>query len=638
MTTSSYRDFAEQIRAAADIAEVVGQYVELRRAGANLKACCPFHQEKTPSFNVHPGKQIFKCFGCGKGGDVISFVQEAERVDFREALEILAKRYGLEMPRFQGRSQEDEAVRKRQTLSEILERTAEYYQGRLRDANYGAHGRRYLAERGLSPATVEAFGLGVAGEDWDGLIRFLKGKGYAEESMVQAGVAIPKKSGEGFRDYLRDRLVFPIWNARGGVIAFGGRLFEGEGPKYLNTPETGLFQKGRELYGLSQARDSLTRQKRPAVLVEGYMDVIACHQAGVTEAVASMGTSLTEDQARLLKRYTDVAVFLYDGDEAGIKAILRGLEGLVKAGLTVRVGILPEGEDPDSYAKKEGPEALCRLIEHAPPFFDFLVLQAHKRFESDSPEARLGMVGLFEPVLSAIEEPIVFDGYVVKLAAELGIEEGALRQYLRKRLKQMEKRSSKAPVREAEPIPDVPFEEPDFPQDLGYETGISPAFEISTEPAPRREAGLLLILLDHVEARLIVRERLRLEWLTHPLARYWVGNILALEDSVSDVWRALTERAESPDHQKFLESVVFSSEEPLAEDYVAVSEHLMGILESDFQRTENRRLQARIQDLIRSGRQDEIPGLVEEQMRNLHNRVEGRSRATKENPCSQVKY
>lgn len=265
--STTYRDFAQQVLAAADIVEVVGQYVELKRAGSNLKGLCPFHQEKTPSFNVHPGKQIFKCFSCGKGGDAITFIREIERADFREALEVLARKYGLEMPAFQGRGASDEQLRWRQSLGEALEHAAQYYQSVLAQPQQGAAVRKYLEDRDLRPEMVERFRLGLASDAWDGLIVHLRSRGYSDRAMIETGLARQKKSGQGVIDYLRGRLVFPISNARGKVVAFGGRILEGDDPKYLNTAETALFQKGRELYGLCQARDTLTRQEGPAVLV-----------------------------------------------------------------------------------------------------------------------------------------------------------------------------------------------------------------------------------------------------------------------------------------------------------------------------------------------------------------------------------
>lgn len=649
-TASTYRDFGQQVLAAADIVEVVGQYVELRRAGANLKGLCPFHQEKTPSFNVHPAKQIFKCFGCGKGGDAITFVREIERADYREALLILARKYGLEVPSFEAHGPSEEQVRWRQTLGETMEHAARYYQGLLAHPKLGAATRAYLERRGLRPETIARFGLGLVGEEWDGLAKYLEGQGYSQRAMIETGLARERKSGPGVYDYLRNRLIFPIANARGSVIAFGGRIFEGDEPKYLNTAETTLFQKGRELYGLYQARDTLTRQSKPAVLVEGYMDVIACHQAGLTSAVASMGTSLTSDQARLIRRYSDEAVFLYDADEAGIKAILRGLEILVAAGLKVRVGRMLPGEDPDSLARERGPEALARVIDEAAPFFDFMLDEARKRYDLESPESSVHALEIFEPVLSAIDERLVYDAYVQKLAIALGHSESALRQFL---AAHRSRRPAAAPPRAAKPL-EAPANgagppivaPPDFDEPALYdEDGVAIADDAIGMPiaktskqeplvgvaAPtRREKGLLRILIDHGDARVVARERLDPAWIANPLVRYWVERLLALDPAIAEAWPELMRLSgEEREHREFLEAIVFSTDEPLGSDYMTVLEQMIALIGSDHHLARNRRLNLRIAQAAAAKNEKEIEALSAEQMRNLGYRIEQRREAAR---------
>ncbi|MBN1867938.1 DNA primase [Candidatus Sumerlaeota bacterium] len=610
-TFSTFSDFANRVRTAADIVEVVGEYVELKRAGANLKGLCPFHQEKTPSFNVHPAKQIFKCFGCGKGGDVIAFVREIERADFREALEILAGKYGLEMPRFEPRGVEEEKIRHRQNLGEALAEAARYYAERLAHPDHGVAGREYLDRRGVSREVVQAFNLGLASEDSRGLTDRLRAKGFSDRTMLEAGLAREFKTGSGVGDYLRGRLIFPILGVRGTIVGFGGRVI-GEGtPKYLNTPETELFRKGHELYGLSQARDTLTRQGSPAVLVEGYMDVIACHQAGVTGAVASMGTALTADQSRLIRRYTREAVFLYDGDEAGIKAILRGLEALVGAGLSVRVGLLPEGEDPDSYARREGVQALRQLVSQAVPFLDFLLQQARRRYDMNSPEGTFQALELFEPVLEAMNEELVREGYITRLALELGHPEAALRRHLDKKSRSARRR---APVAA------------DGPQVGG--TNLAPSGSWQEEavgeggrrPTPR-EMGLLRILIEHGDARSQIRPRLRGEWIEHPMVRRWVENVLGVDAREANVWPHLMAQCRSPEQEGFLQSVVFESDEP-GEDYLAMAEQLVDRIEADYRLAENRRLNAQVDRLWKTSRaKPEIDPIAQRQMENLQERV-----------------
>lgn len=661
--SSNYRDFADQVRNAADIVEVVGQYVELKRAGANMKGLCPFHSEKTPSFNVHPGKQIFKCFGCGKGGDAISFVREIERVGYQEALKILADKYHLEMPSFRAKGPGEEEIRWRQTLSEVVEKAAGYYQKRLADPQAGAFGRQYLAERGMTQEMIQTFRVGIIGEEWDGLEKYLTSQGYSEKAMLETGLVHLKKSGRGTYDYLRERLIFPIANARGHTIAFGGRVLKKDGgPKYMNTPETPLFHKSRELYGLSQSRETMTREGQPAVLVEGYMDVIACHQAGIRSAVASMGTSLTPEQARLVRRYSSEAVFLYDADEAGIKAILRGLDILVGAGLAVRVGLMPAGEDPDSYAQANGAEALQVVVRDAVPFFDFMLDQASKRYNLQMPEESVGALELFEPVLSAINEPLVQDGYIRKLAVALGHEEGTLRQFLARQAKR------RRPVREAvtpapvvTPAPPVDDDRPPEmapPPDLHNEDGpfalsqemrdahyeeapaeVESDIPIGAQEPTSREKGLLRILMEHADARSVAREKFHPQWVPNPLVRYWVARLLELGDEAVDAWPRLMEMCENrPEQRAFLELIIFETSEPLDVEYIAILEHLMAVMGSDFRKEENRRLNLQIARLAEKKDYAAIAELYEQLKQNLNQRVRERKEATTENAAMRMQY
>ncbi|HPS01539.1 MAG TPA: DNA primase [Candidatus Sumerlaeota bacterium] len=652
--SSNYREFADRVRTTADIVEVVGQYVELRRAGANLKACCPFHQEKTPSFHVHAAKQIFKCFGCGKSGDVIGFVREIERVDFTEALRILAEKYHLEVPKFRAiTSAEEEQLRWRQTLGEILETASRYYESLLAHPERGAEIREYLRGRGLSEPIIQAFHLGASSPGWEDLAAHLRGKGYSERGLVEVSL-VRERDGGGSYDYLRDRLIFPIQNARGATIAFGGRVLPGrEGPKYLNTSETVLFHKGRELYGLYQAREALTRAGQPAVLVEGYMDVIACHQAGVTSAVASMGTSLTPEQAKLIRRYTPRTVFLYDADEAGIKAILRGLEVLLSANLTVSVGLMPAGEDPDSYARQNGAEALRQVVETAIPFFDFLLVQARKRYNLDAPEESVHALELFQPVLEAIQEPMVHDGYIRKLAVALGHEETTLRRYLAQHVRRAPgaashpepKPQTKAPVTEDGPPELAPpadlddFDHPDldaFPVPTAEPQTSVPLG--ATEPT-QREKGLLRILIEHNDARVLARQQLNPHWIENALVRYWTERLLEAHEHVSDTWPLLTQLCQgSPQHEAFLQTVIFSTEGQVGPDYLAVMEHLMALIEADYYLAENKRLNRKIAQLSAEGNKQAILELCERQQQNLRQRQARRTQATKESPALRIQH
>jgi DNA primase len=361
----------DRIRQLADVVEVVGQTVQLKRTGNHFTGLCPFHQEKTPSFKVFPDSQNFHCFGCDEGGTVFDFVMRTEGLTFPEAVRLLARQVGVEV---EGVGPEDTA-RERETdaVHETLALAARYYASRI-NQDEGRRAREYFLGRGLSPATLESWQLGYAPDGWDGLLSALA-KWRTPEDLIAAGLAIPSKKGGRPYDRFRDRVLFPIHDASGRVVGFGGRLLgEGE-PKYLNTPETAVYHKSRVLYGLREARTPM-RQEGTAVVVEGYMDVLALHQAGIGQAVATCGTSLTPDHARILKRYAEEVVLVFDGDTAGLKAALRAFETVLPTGLRVRAAILPGGKDPDDVVRAEGADAMRRMIAGADDLVAFFWRQS----------------------------------------------------------------------------------------------------------------------------------------------------------------------------------------------------------------------------------------------------------------------
>lgn len=357
----------DRIRQLADVVEIVGQTVQLKRTGNHFSGLCPFHQEKTPSFKVFPESQNFHCFGCDEGGTVFDFVMKTEGLTFPEAVRMLGRQVGVEVesagPGDDARARESEAVH------ETLALTARYYASRL-GKDEGRRAREYLLGRGLTEATLETYQLGYAPDGWENLLGALA-KWRSADDLVKAGVAIPsKKPGGKPYDRFRDRVLFPIHDVSGQVVGFGGRLLgEGE-PKYLNTPETAAYHKSRILYGLRQGRARM-RQEGTAIVVEGYMDVLALHQAGFEHAVATCGTALTADHARILKRFADEVVLVFDGDEAGLRAALRAFETVLPTGLRVRAAILPGAKDPDDIVRDEGAEAMGRLIANADDLVSF---------------------------------------------------------------------------------------------------------------------------------------------------------------------------------------------------------------------------------------------------------------------------
>ena len=384
------REFVDQIRDASDIAGVVGEHLTLKRSGARFKALCPFHKEKTPSFMVNPERQIFKCFGCGMGGDVFRFVMDMEKLTFPEAVEHLAGRAGIAVPTRKWTPQEE-------SVFPALEWAAGVYRKNLASPG-GEAARRYLEDRGVSSLVQEAYKIGWAPPGWTGLLD-QGGKRYPGELLERAGLVKTGDRGSRY-DRFRGRIMIPIHSALGKTIGFGGRSLGDEEPKYLNSPETEAFNKSKVLYGLSEAREAL-RQQETALVVEGYMDVLALAQEGFTHAVAACGTAFTEDQAALLRRYVPRVILLYDGDQAGRRAAWKTAGICLSVGLDTRVVTFPEGQDPDSWVRAHGKEALQAKLDSAPN-----VVQFARDVLLDTLERREDLIRAFAWLASRIEDPI----------------------------------------------------------------------------------------------------------------------------------------------------------------------------------------------------------------------------------------
>lgn len=376
-------DIIEEVRMKNDIVDVVSQYVKLTRKGSSYFGLCPFHNEKTPSFSVTPSKQMYYCFGCGAGGNVFNFVMEYENYSFGEALSHLADRAGIQLPRIEYSSEAREKAKQRETLLEINRQAAQYFYYQLRRES-GQIGYRYLTDRGLSDETIRKFGLGYSDKFSDDLYKFLKGKGYGDDQLRDSGLFNVDER-HGMYDKFWNRVIFPIMDVNNRVIGFGGRVMGDGKPKYLNSPETKIFDKSRNLYGLNVAR---TSRKPYLILCEGYMDVISMHQSGFTNAVASLGTSLTSGHASLLKRYTQEVLLLYDSDEAGVKAALRAIPILREAGINSRVVDLKPHKDPDEFIKTEGAEAFQQRLDQARDSFMFRVSVSEKEFPMEEPQGQ----------------------------------------------------------------------------------------------------------------------------------------------------------------------------------------------------------------------------------------------------------
>ena len=467
-----------EVRSRADIVEVVADVVVLKRSGRNFTGLCPFHNERSPSFNVNPERQIYRCFGCGEGGDVFSFVMKAQHQTFPEALKTLADRYGVQLP--DRRPDSDE----RQHVREANELAAEYYTWLLEHPEHGAEGRAYLEGRGVGAAVRKKFRLGLAPNAWDGLHKHLSERKVPHEVQVAGALARPRQSGNGFYDYFRNRVMFPILNEAGHVVGFGARaIAAGDEPKYLNSPETVLYRKGNLLYGLGEAREAIKARDR-ALLMEGYMDVITAHAHGFEEAVGVLGTALTPAQARVLLRYTPSrnVVLAFDADRAGQQAAERGIGTLSEVaqgvGLNVTVLAVPAGKDPDAYLRAEGAPAFAELVANAPNLFEFLLERAAAAQDLATLEGRARAVTACVPVLRQIENYVMQEYYVNWISAKLGVRHEDVRLEIGRGL-----RHNKAP-------------------------SIREAIKAKKLSASEAERILLYFMVERVEVRMAVREKL----------------------------------------------------------------------------------------------------------------------------------
>jgi DNA primase len=425
------QEIIDEIAASADIVDIISNYVSLKKSGRNFKGICPFHHEKTPSFLVSPDKQIFHCFGCGVGGNIFSFIMQADGLSFPEAAHKLAQMVGVTIPEKEMSDKERQAQAKRERWYKINETAAQFYHKILLKTKWGNNALNYLKNRGIEDAVIKKFQLGVAPPDWNGLLQFMAKKGVSPQELHELGLALPKNSGQGYYDRFRNRLMFPIWDQGGRVVAFGGRILgEGE-PKYLNSPDTPLFNKGKFLYGLNLAKGAI-RQNDLAIIVEGYMDVIACHQFGVVNAVASLGTALTPDQARALLRNTYQVAIAYDGDTAGSMAALRGLDVLGDFGAQVRVVNFPEGLDPDEYLRKYGKENFNRLVAKSDSLIEYKLFKAMENVNISSIEGKIKVIQTILSDLEKIDSPVARESAVKIISMKLGLAEATIMDELLK--------------------------------------------------------------------------------------------------------------------------------------------------------------------------------------------------------------
>jgi DNA primase len=421
---------AERVKQQADIVRVVGEYVRLKKTGKDFSGLCPFHQEKTPSFTVSPIKQIFYCFGCGKGGDIFNFVMEMERCEFPDALRIVAEKCGISIPKPKPSSPAERTQSSvRATLVEMHREAQTFFVNQLQGTAEGKLARAYLEDRGLDKATIDRFGVGYAPSGGDALLRHLKSK-YAEKLLAESGLVSREQNGSRLFDRFRRRVTFPIANEAGKIVAFGCRALGDDQPKYLNSPETPIYSKSNLLYHLDRAKEALRRSDF-AVLVEGYMDAIAVARAGISNVVASCGTSLAEPQIKLLGRFTKRVIVNYDPDTAGQAATERSISILLEQDFEVRVLALPGKADPDKFIREHGADAYIKLVKESPPYVDYLIARA-RQMDMSTAEGKLRAVNFLLPYVQKIPNRILRSEWATRIAQQLRLDEPVLRAALSK--------------------------------------------------------------------------------------------------------------------------------------------------------------------------------------------------------------
>ena len=417
-------DLLEEIRNRCDIVDIISKYVHLKPAGKGFKGLCPFHEEKTPSFMVSPEKQLFHCFGCGEGGNVFNFLMKYEKISFFEAVKMLAKKSGVSLP--VNEEKENFLNRQKERLYKLNNLTANYYRECLFKTNQGKKIINYLKKRGINDSSVEKYKLGYAPPGWDALTNFLKKRGHSYEELIKARIINKSKIEGKYIDYFRDRIIFPIFNLSGRVIGFGGRVLDDSLPKYINSPETLVYNKGSNLYSLNFAREDI-RKKDYLIIVEGYTDVLITQQYEFNNVAASLGTALTTRQIDLIKRFTDMVLIAYDADSAGNMATSRSLDLLVKAGFEVKVIDLPQGYDPADFLIKKGKTAFQNLIDSSLSLIDYKLKLLYSKYNIKTIEGKVKVIKGIMPTLSVMGDENELRAQIVKISEELKLTEEAIR-------------------------------------------------------------------------------------------------------------------------------------------------------------------------------------------------------------------
>jgi len=582
---SAIIEFADKLRNQIDIVDVVGRHVELRRLGTNLKGLCPFHNEKTPSFTVSSSKQIFHCFGCHEGGDVIKFVQKVERLEWMDAVRQLSKEFGIPMPELRAPTAEENQTRDEKAAAlEASKFASELFSRHLQEQLHnGAEIKTYLENRRISPEIIKQFEIGLAPDAWTTLLDSAQNKGHRKEAILNAGLVIRHATKDRLYDRFRNRLIFPIHDIHGSPIAFGARVYAStaspDEPKYINSPETISYHKGQALYALHLAKEEIGREKK-ALLMEGYMDVIRAHSSGVKNSVASCGTALTDEQARTLKRFCTDVVFIYDGDAAGQKAMLRGTEILLQQGFNVFVVLLPDGHDPDSYLTNEGPDSFKKLVSSARSFFEHFLNQATRQFDLRTAEGKVQTVELMLPLLRHVAKPIAKNEYARKLADRLDVDPILIHRQL----------------------------SDNNPRSLDRLKETMEVFSTTSDGVVERT--LLKLLVECPTARARIREHVQSDWLRDIVVRKWFGICKeAQADELS--WENLLRTEDITDQEAaFLRSLAVQEES--CDSSEKTIEHVAARLNRNYLRIQCQRTARDVDEFFAGGRPEEF---IDEQVR-----------------------
>jgi DNA primase len=532
----------DEIRNAADIVDIIGSVVKLKKRGKNFLGLCPFHTEKTPSFNVSQNRQMYHCFGCGVGGNVFTFIMEYEKVSFVEAVRSLAEKVGMTLPQY-NTEQDTAAASEQEQMYQLYRAAGLFFYSSLTETSEGKFALEYLKQRGFSGETIKAFGLGYSPGSWDALIKHAQEKGFPAEMLEKAGLARKRNDGT-YYDYFRGRAMFPIFSSTGRVVGFGARKLREDDPlgKYINSPETPIYNKSRILYGLYQAKDAI-RENDFVILVEGYADLISVFQAGIKNIVASSGTALTQEQIQIIGRYTKNITIIYDADSAGSKAAMRGVDLILSNDLDVRVASLPEGDDPDSFVKKHGGDAFKKLVDKSVSFIDFISEAYERQGKLSTPEGQAQAVRTIVQSIASMKDELKQNFYIKQVAEKYKLYESTL-------LRELEKLRGETRKRE---YVQQQFSSP-------QEESSGQQYESRSEHIPAEERDLIHAMLDGGNALTeSIFHHISVEDFTHPRSRTIASLLKHHTDHGTRIDPSeLVNEVDDPFLKQFISELIFS--------------------------------------------------------------------------------